>query len=217
MSHVKLNDIDLSQLKIAKSGRFVKLMYGKEPLQLAMGKLYSPFGVKVNPNNYSQFDTCVIDCSLNQSQSEISIAYRNSIEALDKRIVELISENVNMFNTGNDHIDFDENIYSPILRENKTYPKLMKINLPRDNKGNFDLVVFNKNTEKVPLNDNNITTVLRKGTVFKSIIECTKMWYFKGRFGTTWNLKQMLIDDPYERKQTQNTVDNSVYQTNMID
>ena len=91
----------------------------------------------------------------------------------------------------------------------------MKINLPRDNKGNFDLVVFNKNTEKVPLNDNNITSVICKGSVFKTIIECTKIWYFKGRFGTTWNLKQMLIDDAY--KPTQNTVDNSVYQTNMID
>ena len=45
------------------------------------------------------------------------------------------------------------------------------------------------------VNDNNITSVICKGSVFKTIIECTKIWYFKGRFGTPWNLKQMLIDE----------------------
>lgn len=217
MSCVNLNSLDLSQLKIAKAGKFVKLIYNKEPLQLVTGKMYTPFGVKVNPNNYSAFNTCHLDCSLNQSSSDISIAYRNSIEELDRRILELISENVDLFNTGNTDINFDENIYSPVLRENKTYPKLMKISLPRDNKGNFDFVIFKSESEKVPLNDTNILDVLCKGKIFKGIIECGKVWYYNGRFGTTWNLKQMrFVENDIQQQSPEQKVDDTIYQNNML-
>jgi hypothetical protein len=192
MSHVNLSDIDLSQLKVAKSGRMIKIMYNKEPLQLVTGKMYTPFGVKVNTNNYSNFTNCHLDCSLNQGNSETSVKYRESLEALDKRIIELIQESLHLFNTDTNYQPDDiPNIYGPILRENKTYPKLMKITLARDTKGNFDYVIFNENKEKVTITDNNIEEVLCKGKIFKGIIECGKIWYFKGRFGTTWNLKQL--------------------------
>ena len=88
-------------------------------------------------------------------------------------------------------MDDMESMYSPILRPNKTYPKLMKIALPRDTKGNFEFVVFNENKEKVSITDSNIEEVLCKGKIFKGIVECGKVWYYNGRFGTTWNLKQM--------------------------
>jgi hypothetical protein len=207
MSHVNLSDIDLSQLKVAKSGRMIKIMYNKEPLQLVTGKMYTPFGVKVNTNNYSNFTSCHLDCSLNQSNSEASEKYRESLEELDKRIVELIQESLYLFNTDTNYQPDDiPNIYGPILRENKTYPKLMKITLPRDTKGNFDYVIFNENKEKVAITDNNIEEVLCKGKIFKGIIECAKIWYFKGRFGTTWNLKQLkfvennIVDRPQNSK-----------------
>lgn len=192
MSHVNLSDIDLSQLKLAKSGRMIKIMYNKEPLQLVTGKMYTPFGVKVNTNNYSNFTNCHLDCSLNQSNSEVSVKYRESLEALDKRIIELIQESLHLFTTDMDYSPEDiPNIYSPILRENKTFPKLMKITLPRDTKGNFDYVIFDESKEKITITDSNIEEVLCKGKIFKGIIECGKIWYFKGRFGTTWNLKQL--------------------------
>lgn len=193
MSHVNLFDLDLSKLKIAKSGRMVKVLYDKEPLQLVTGKLYTPFGVKVNQNSYSPFSTCHLDCSLNQSKSEASVKYRESLEALDKKIIELIQESLHLFNTGNLSFQPEDipNIYSPILRENKTYPKLMKITLPRDSKGNFECVIFDENKEKVLIEENTVEEVLCKGKVFKSIIECCKVWYYNGRIGTTWNLKQL--------------------------
>jgi hypothetical protein len=204
MSHVNLADIDLSQLKLAKSGRMIKVIYNKEPLQLVTGKMYTPFGVKINTNNYSNFTTCHLDCSLNQSKSEVSVKYKESLEALDKRIIELIQESLHLFNTDTEYqVEDIPNIYSPILRENKTFPKLMKITLPRDSKGNFDYVIFNENKEKVNITgDDILTEVLCKGKIFKGIIECGKIWYFKGRFGTTWNLKQLkfventIVDTP---------------------
>jgi hypothetical protein len=214
MSQVNISDIVLSQLKIAKSGRMIKLMYNKEPLQLVTGKMYTPFGVKVNTNNYSSFTNCTLDCSLNQSNSEVSVKYRESLEALDQRITELIQESLHLFNTDTNYTPEDiPNIYGPILRENKTFPKLMKITLPRDSKGNFDYVVFNENKEKVSITDDDkLTEVLCKGKIFKGIIECGKIWYFKGRFGTTWNLKQLkfvenvIIENPIVSSQSTSQV-----------
>jgi hypothetical protein len=193
MSHVNLFDLDLSKLKVAKSGRNIKIMYGKEPLQLVTGKLYTPFGAKANQNSYSSFANCHIDCSLNQSKSEASVKYRESLEALDRKIIELIQENLGSFNTGNQTFSAEDipNIYSPMLRENKTYPKLMKITLPRDSKGNFECVIFDENKDKVLIDENNLEEVLCKGKIFKGIVECAKIWYYNGRFGTSWNLKQL--------------------------
>jgi len=190
MSHMNVFDIDFSRLKIAKSGRNIKLIYEKEPLQLITCKMYSPFGVKMAQNNYSQFSNYHLDCSLNQSTSDVSIKYRESLEKLDNKIIELIQDNLQLFNTGNESLNVEE-MYSRILRENKSYPKLMKIQLPRDSKGNFECVIFDENKDKLILNESNIENILCKGKIFKSIIECGKIWYYNGRFGTTWNIKQL--------------------------
>lgn len=219
MSHINLSELDLSLLKIAKSGRNIKLVYNKEPLQLVTGKMYTPFGVKVNTNNYSSFTNCQLDCSLNQSSSESSIQYACGLEALDSKIMELLKESEGLFNLGNSSINTDEieNIYAPILKPNKTYPKLIKIMLPRDTKGNFEFVVFDKSGKsKVAITDSNIEEVLCKGIIFKGIIECSKMWYYNGRFGTTWNLKQMKFCDQNTSETNMNTGNPEVYQSLMI-
>lgn len=217
MSHVNLSEINLSLLKIAKSGRNIKLIYNKEPLQLVTGKMYSPFGCKSSVNTYSSFTTCVLDCSLNQSSSEASIKYTKALEELDQRIIELLKESSHLFNDESIIVDEIDTIYFPILRENKTYPKLMKITLPRDTKGNFEFVVFNENKEKVMITDSNIEDTLCKGIIFKGIIECNKIWYYKGRFGTAWNLKQMKFS---ERNQSTNEMvlnqSSDTYQSIMI-
>ena len=221
MSHINLNELNLEQLRIGKSGRAIKLFYDKEPLQLVTGKLYSPFGVRVNPSNYSSWNTCSIDCSLNQSNSESSVAYKTALENLDKRIIELLSESQHLFDKAPEELFSDiSSVYSPILRENKTYPKLMKIALPRDTKGNFECVIFDETKEKIQLDDNNISQVLCKGKIFKSIIECNKVWYYNGRFGTTWNLKQMRFtqNDPSSSGDLieRTKPDNKIYETNML-
>lgn len=218
MSHVNLFDLDLSKLKLAKSGRFVKIMYNKEPLQLVTGKLYTPFGAKSVQNSYSPFTTCYIDCSLNQSKSEASVKYRESLEALDRKIAELISENLGLFNTGNSTYSPEDiaSIYSPILRENKSYPKLMKISLPRDSKGNFECVIFDENKEKVLLEENNVEEVLCKGKIFKGIVECAKIWYYNERFGTTWNLKQMKFMENVQSDAPEKEDRSQMYQNIML-
>ena len=218
MSHFNLFYLDLSKIKIAKSGRMVKVMYDKEPLQLVTGKLYMPFGVKVNQNSYSPFATCQLDCSLNQSKSEASLKYSESLEALDCKIIELIQESLHLFNTGDMTINSDDipNAYSCILRENKTYPKLMKITLPRDSKGNFTCVIFDENKNKVFIEESTVDKVLCKGKIFKCIIECGKVWYYNGRFGTTWNLKQLKFMENTPDESLEKTDRSEVYQNSML-
>jgi hypothetical protein len=192
-SHVNILDLDLSKLDLGKSGRTIKLLYNKAPLQLVTSKMYTPFGVKVHNNDYSSFTNCHIDSSLSQGASSNSLTIAVALDALDNRIVELIKSKSNLFKDASD-VDFCSDVstyYSPFLKPNKTYPKLMKISLPRDKNGNFDFVLFDESKNKVPLDDKNIEEVLCKGRSFKGIIECSKLWYYKGKFGSTWNLVQL--------------------------
>lgn len=207
MSQINLSELNLDNLKLGKSGKTVKLLYNNVPVQIQTGKMYVPFGVKMFNNDYSSFTNCHIDCSLNQSESEISVKHREQLEALDNKIIELIEESVDLFSSKNS-IHFQKESYSPILRENKTYPKLMKISLPRDKNGNFDFVVFNENKEKVPTNDSTISEVLCKGILFRGIIECNKIWYYNGKFGSQWNLVQMKFNKKVEQPRDTTTAVN---------
>ena len=219
-SHINILDIDLSKLDLGKSGRNIKLLYNRQPLQLVTSKMYTPFGVKVYNNDYSSFTNCHLDCSLNQGQDEILLA----LAALDNRIIELIKSKSNLFKDAI-NIEFDDDVstyYSPFLRPNKNYPKLMKISLPRDKNGNFDFVLFSENKDKVPVDDKNIEDIFCKGTSFKGIIECSKLWYYKGKFGSTWNLVQLRfspkginVDDDAE-EQSSESIKMANYTTNMM-
>jgi len=190
MSQTTISNLDLTKLKIGKSGKMIKILYNGLPLQLSTSKMITPFGVKINNNNYSPFTNCHIDSSLYQNSNLLE---KNLYDNLESAVIQLIKTNCGVFNQKDtDEIDFTkDDFYSPIFKPNKEYPKLLKISLPRDRNGNFDLVIFDENKQKIPLNDNTIETVLPKGTVFKSIIECNKVWAFKNKIGITWNLIQM--------------------------
>lgn len=209
MSLIDINDIDWSAFSLGKSGRAVKLLYDKKPFQFCTSLLYSPFGVKSNSKDWSKFDDYSLDCSLNQSNSDQSINFREFVDNLDKKIVELINENKEMLNIQSD-VSF---MYNSILRENKNYPKLMKLQLPRDKNGNFDCFIFNSDKSKIKIDETNIEETLSKGKIFKCIIECSKLWYFKEKVGSMWNIVQLkFVDTPKQNNETQN-----IYNSCIID
>jgi hypothetical protein len=189
-----------NSLKLGKSGRAVKLFYNKEPIQICSSTLYTPFGVKSLTKEWSNYAEYNIDCSLNQSTSETSVIFRNGIEKLDKIIEKLVKENLNLFNSKNETTN-ENFVYSPILRENSTYPKLMKLQLARDKNGNFESFIFNENKEKVKIDENNIDTILSKGKTFKTIIECVKVWYYNGKVGSIWKIVQLKFSEKTFNKQ----------------
>lgn len=207
--------IDDTLFKLAKSGRAVKLIYDKEPVQICTSTLYSPFGAKPIIKEWSNFTEYNLDCSLNQSTSENAIQFRESIEHLDKVIEDLVNNNLNLFN-----VNKDDNLnYSTILRENGTYPKLMKLNLSRDRNGNFETFVFNTQKEKIPVNERNVEEILSRGKVFKAIIECVKVWCYNGKIGTIWKVVQLKFSEKeLEPKENIKSFDQSkVYSQLMIE
>ena len=222
-----IEDIDMSLLKLGKVKRVVKLFYGDKPVTFTTNKMFIPFGVKIYNSDWSSFTNCHIDCSLFISSNPKSQKVLELTEKLGDRVCDLIYENLGMFNAVDKFESVNEvkEVFNPIFKKNENYPDLTKISLPRDSKGNFDLVIFDKDKQKVPLNDNNITTVLSKGIVFKGIVECSKVWFYNGRFGTMWNLQQMRLYDNKKQQQrgeeeelTENLVKKeSVYGKLMID
>jgi hypothetical protein len=194
MTIVNLDTLDNNNLKLGKSGRAVKLLYNKEPIQICSSTLYTPFGVKSLNKEWSNYAEYNLDCSLNQSNSETSILFRNSIEKLDKIIEELVRENTSLFDSKNGTCN-DDFVYSPLLRENGSYPKLMRLQLSRDKNGNFESFIFDENKQKIKITENNIDTILSKGKCFKTIIECVKVWYYNGKVGSIWKIVQLKLSE----------------------
>lgn len=212
---IDINTIDWSELKLAKVGRSIQLLYNKKPFQFCTSPLYTPFGVKSVTKEWSAFDEFSIDCSLNQAQTEGAVRFRDFITQLDTKIQELVKENASLFNSnsGNPGAGF---VYNTILRENGTYPKLMKLQLPRDKNGNFTSFVFDEQKNKIPINESNISDTLTRGKVFRCIIECSKIWSFGGKVGSIWNIVQLKFSDVKIVNSANNNVNPGVYNTLMI-
>jgi hypothetical protein len=206
---IDIDNTNWDNFVLAKSGRTVKLLYNKELVQVCTSSLYTPFGVKSVNKDWSNFSEYNLDCSINNAMSGGAITFQEFLEKLDKKIQTLAQENIDIFaRNGGETSDF---VYTPILRENGNYPKLMKLQLSRDKNGNFTSVLFDENKTKIMIDESNINELLTKGKIFKCIIECSKVWYFNGKLGSIWNVVQLKFS---ERKgpSTQNP-----YTTLMID
>lgn len=204
MPVVDLQTIESGNFKLGKSGRAVKLFYEKEPLQICTSTMYLPFGVKSLNKEWSNFSEYNIDCSLNASGSDVSVSFRKSIEQIDTIIKDLTLQNLELFHNKNERANADFK-YSSILRENGTYPKLMKLQLPRDKNGNFESFIFDENKQKISIDEENIDEILSRGKTFKAIIECSKVWYFNGKVGSIWKVVQLKFSDKNKEENTNQT------------
>lgn len=219
---IDIGTVDWDAFTLAKSGRSVKLLYKKEPVQFCTTSLYSPFGVKSVTKEWSTCTEYYIDCSVNNSSSESASTFREFIDKLDSKITELITENMNMFGTKN-AVPSDDFVYQPMLRVNGTYPKLLRLQVNRDRNGNFETFVFDENKNKLKIGEDNIEETLTRGKVFKCIVECAKLWIYNGKAGSIWNIHQLKFSE-INRQQKDNgeaqengTSVKTMYNTLMID
>lgn len=195
---IDIKNVDWDDFQLAKSGRSVKVLYKKMPMKFCTSALYTPFGVKSVNKEWSAFTEYSVDCSLNQSNSEGSVAFRDFLSKLDEKIKDLVKNNNSVLN-----IESSDFQYTPILRENGSYPKLMKLQVVRDRNGNFSSFMFDVNKEKIKVGENNIDEILAKGKIFKCIMECAKIWSYNGKIGTIWNIEQLKFDErPVSNTQT---------------
>lgn len=190
-----IQNVDWSKFRLAKSGRVVKLMYDKEPLQICTSSLYSPFGVKSVAKDWSNFEEYYIDCSMNNASHDSCVAFRECMQKMDEVIKNLVTDNKELFVSGKSSAINDDFAYTPIMKENGTYPKLIKLQLPRDKNGNFTCFLFDEAKQKVKLTADNAEQLLRKGTIFKCIIELSKIWTYNNKAGSIWNIVQLKLSE----------------------
>lgn len=212
---LNISDVDWDKFKIAKSGRAYKLLYDKEPVKFCTSTLYTPFGVNSVNKEWSNFTEYSVNCSVNSfnNKNENAKVLEQFLEKLDEKILELVNENLSLFeNTKGDQLGSDFNYYK-ILRENGDYPKLMKLQFVRDKNGNFESFVFDENKEKIKLSDSNIEDTIQKRTMFKCIIECGKIWTFNNKLGSIWNIVQLKLSSKNNKFQSDNNNEEcSVYE-----
>lgn len=190
-----LSTIDENLFSLGKSGRNVKLLYDKNNFQVCTSTLYTPFGVKNISRDWSNFNDYWIDCSLNQSLNENSTNFRNFTDMLDKKILELVNQNKDLFPNYQSNLE-----YCNILRVNGNYPKLIKLQLPRDKNGNFETFMFDENKEKIKINEDCIENILSKGKTFKCIIEPVRIWVYNGKIRSIWNIVQLKLTNQKEEQ-----------------
>lgn len=183
-----LNNIEFEKLNLGKSGRSFKLIYDKQLLQIATNTLYMPFNLNKYKKQWSNFEEYTVDCYIDDSKSNND--YIVKLTQFNDSIFDLIKSNKNLFNVP----DNEDIIYSSFYRENKTYPKLFKLQLPRDTQGNFLTQFFDENSEKIFVDENNIEELLTKKAIFKTIIGCSKVYLYQGRAGCIWDILQLKFE-----------------------
>lgn len=206
---IDIANVDWNAFQIAKSGRAIKLLYKKEPVKFKTSLLYCPFGVKSVNKEWSNFTEYNVDCYMNQSSTENSQIFRKFLDDLDIKIQELIKSNGNIFDKG-------DVAYNNIMRENGNYPKLIKLQFPRDKNGNFKSVLFDESTNKHQITEDNIDELIAKGRLFKCVISCSKVWTYSGKAGTIWDIVQLKFFDKPQNADAQQTPEN-IYNTMMIE
>ena len=184
--------LNMNTLNIVKSGKIVKLMSDSQILNVKTCELYMPFNISKFKKQWSTFEDYTIDCYVNNQNNSNSMEYVNKLNMLDNHILELTKKNLHIFGVSDVNVQCN---YQPMYRDNKTFPKLIKLQLPRDTNGNFTTQFFDHNSKIVIVNEKNIDSILYKKVIFKALITCSKVWYYQNKIGTIWNVVQLKLSD----------------------
>lgn len=206
----------INNLQFCKSGKITKLFNnGNEQLKIFTTPLYLPFGLG-KKNSFNNTTEYFLDCfiSTNNPEYESFINYIDNLESEIKNVIKTQYKTL-------DNKLTNEPGYYPILRNNKNYPKILKINFKRDAQGNFLTMLFDENKNKIKLTENNISDIFTKNTSFKCLIECTKLWLFQNQIGSYWHITQIKLEkqEPSHNDDEEGTNDNpdDIYNTILID
>lgn len=134
-------------------------------------RLYMPFGVSKFDNKWSGISDYSINCYVDNQ-------FDLFCDSMDSKVIELLK----------DHTTSE---FTPSLRANKTFPKLFKLKLPRDSMGNFNVVGFDTDTNKILITEDNVEEVFCKGREFKGLVQCEKIIDYAGKSRVSWMLTQM--------------------------
>jgi hypothetical protein len=186
----------IQDIQLAKVRKTVKLVDSNgQAVSVSSGELYLPFGASCWENKRTDFDDYSVQCYVNKSEQ-----FESYCQELSDKIESLCADSL-----------FDSSsVFTPMLKQNKDFPQLLKINLPRDRYGNFDFVVFDQDSNKVMITEDNVNEIFCKKRTFKCIMECARIWEFNGKIGSVWNAVQVkYYDTPVNDEVSIDSVDES--------
>lgn len=144
-----------------------------------------PFGLS---NNKYETDKYTIDLSFNDLDNDEQKKFYKNIKTLDKLIKnEILSRASILFNNKLSDTIIKNN-YNGQLKKTKDYPPRLRIKLPyENNKFNFDII----DTDNNDISD--LHKHINKGSMIRSVIECSGIWIINDSYSCVWKMKRMEI------------------------
>lgn len=180
--------LDISTVTLCKSGKSLKVFDSmKAPLELQSCRMYCPFNPSKFENKWSGMYDYSISCYTEDD-------FHNFSSKLDKRIEECLG-------------NFTTSELVPSLKENMNYPKLFRLKLPRDSNGNFNVIIFDQDKNKIKLTEDNIDQVFCKKRVFKCIMQCEKITDWNNKASIQWIITQAMYINTNTNTNTRTVID----------
>lgn len=191
-------NLSISALKqLPSGGKQAYLSYGGERLVMQTVMMTAPFGLntadKYGPPQYS------IDLSFRGADQRPEVkAFMDVMKSIDDFMLTEGAKNSKAWFRQEMNREMVGIMYTPTVKISKdkegnpsSYPPNIKLKLKKNGDDFLTKFYDTKGTayKGVPVQD-----LLVKGVQVTAIIECTGMWLAGGKFGLTWNAKQIAIN-----------------------
>jgi hypothetical protein len=191
-------NLSISALKqLPSGGKQAYLSYGGERLVMQTVMMTAPFGLntadKYGPPQYS------IDLSFRGADQRPEVkAFMEVMKSVDDFMLTEGAKNSKAWFRQEMNREMVSIMYTPTVKISKdkegnpsSYPPNIKLKLKKNGDDFVTKFYDTKGTayKNVPVQD-----LLVKGVQVTAIIECTGMWLAGGKFGLTWNAKQVAIN-----------------------
>lgn len=201
------NAIRFSDTKVlSNGGKSVYVNYDGNYLVMQTPKMLCPYGISKydEPGKEPKFN---LDMSFGQMDDNPGCkSLFNMLKTFDEKLVVDASQNsLSWFKRKSTSVETLRELYTPMIkvaRDKETlepsdrYPPTFKVKLPyRD--GKFLCDVYSAKREK--LENPNLEDLLNKGCRVQVIVQCMGLWFAGGKYGCSWKVIQMKIDESKSR------------------
>lgn len=208
---IRPSDFDVSKMEYsepkamgagATGAKQVYINYNKNPIILVTPKMRLPYGVgkyeeSGKPTKYS------LDLSFVGKDSDPKIqAFYDTLKAIDEKIIQdSMSNSLVWLRKKTMSKDVAQTLYTPSIKvpkdketgeETDKYPHTFKGKISYYNEA-FQCSAFDHNKEKI---EGDFTDRLVKGQHAAAIVKCAGIWFSGGKFGCSWRIEQLKLDEP---------------------
>ena len=207
------SDISFSDVKTNNyGGKVVYMNKSGGKLILQTPKMFVPYGLGENEITDQKTNEVIghkyhVNLSFREMQNDENVkladklkTFHQVIKDIDEHIITTATKNslpwLKMKKVNRETI---EALYSPMLilsKDKETqepdgkYPDTIKGKIPFW-EGKFKTTVYDQQREEIDLKKSIV-----KGTIGKSLLECTGIWFAGGKFGVGWKVLQMKVEVP---------------------